>query len=71
MLYDWILSSYNAQNIFAQRYYALVRKGAAKHPLSVSLDQIKTLNQNVEWDWFPVNKRRLLDKWNAEIAPKS
>jgi iron(III) transport system substrate-binding protein len=69
-LYDWILSSPNAQKLFTQWYLVLVTKGAQKHPLALSLDQIKTVDQDMVWDGDAVNKKRLLDRWNAEIGSK-
>jgi iron(III) transport system substrate-binding protein len=69
-LYDWVLSSPNAQRLFTQWYLVLVSKGAQKHPLALSLDQIKTVNQDMAWDGNAANKKRLLDRWNAEIGSK-
>jgi len=69
-LYDWILSSQNAQKLFTDYYVVLVRKGAVKHPLALSLDQIKTINQDLIWDGDTVNRTRLLDRWVSEIESK-
>ncbi|MDR3333884.1 MAG: ABC transporter substrate-binding protein [Treponema sp.] len=69
-LYDWILSSKNAQKLFTQWYLVLVANGAEKHPLALALDQIKTVKQNMIWDGDAVNKNRLLDKWNQDIGSK-
>jgi iron(III) transport system substrate-binding protein len=69
-LYDWILSSPNAQKLFTDWYLVLVANGAAKHPLALSLDQIKTVNQDMAWDGTADNKKRLLDKWTADIESK-
>jgi iron(III) transport system substrate-binding protein len=69
-LYDWILSSQNAQKLFTRWYLVLVAKGAQKHPLALSLDQIKVVNQDMVWDGDAANKKRLLDRWNAEIGSK-
>ncbi|MHC6204468.1 ABC transporter substrate-binding protein [Breznakiellaceae bacterium SP9] len=69
-LYDWILSSKNAQGLFTNWYLVLVAKSATKHPLALSLDQIKTIKQDMAWDGNAVNKKRLLDRWNAEIGSK-
>ncbi|MDR1956641.1 MAG: ABC transporter substrate-binding protein [Treponema sp.] len=69
-LYDWILSSPNAQKLFTDWYLVLVANGAAKHPLALSLDQIKTINQNMAWDGDTANKNRLLDRWNRDIDAK-
>lgn len=67
-LYDWILSSKDAQKLFTEWYLVLVANGAEKHPLALSLDQIKTINQDMAWDGDAVNKNRLLDRWNKEIG---
>jgi iron(III) transport system substrate-binding protein len=67
-LYDWILSSKNAQKLFTEWFLVLVANGAEKHPLALSLDQIKTINQDMAWDGDAVNKNRLLDRWNEEIG---
>jgi iron(III) transport system substrate-binding protein len=67
-LYDWILSSKNAQKLFTDWYLVLVANGAERHPLALSLDQIKTINQDMAWDGDAVNKNRLLDRWNKEIG---
>ncbi|MDR1626642.1 MAG: ABC transporter substrate-binding protein [Spirochaetia bacterium] len=69
-LYDWVLSSPNAQKLFTQWFLVLVAKGAQKHPLALSLDQIKVVNQDMVWDGDAANKKRLLDRWNAEIGSK-
>jgi len=69
-LYDWILSSQNAQKLFTDYYVVLVRRGAVKHPLALSLDQIKTITQDLVWDGDAVNRNRLLDRWIAEIESK-
>jgi iron(III) transport system substrate-binding protein len=67
-LYDWVLSSPNAQKLFTDWYLVLVINGAVKHPLALSLDQIKTIKQDMAWDGDAVNKNRLLDRWNGEIG---
>ena len=69
-LYDWILRSPEAQKIFTGWYVVLVRKGAVKHPLALSIDQIKTIQQDMLWDGDAANKKRLLDRWTAEIESK-
>jgi iron(III) transport system substrate-binding protein len=69
-LYDWILSSKNAQKLFTDWYLVLVANGAEKHPLALSLDQIKTVNQDMVWDGDAANKKRLLDRWTSEIESK-
>jgi iron(III) transport system substrate-binding protein len=69
-LYDWILSSKNAQKLFTEWYLVLVANGAEKHPLALSLDQIKVVNQDMVWDGDAANKKRLLDQWTADIESK-
>ncbi|MDR2485572.1 MAG: ABC transporter substrate-binding protein [Treponema sp.] len=69
-LYDWILSSPNAQKLFTDWYLVLVAKGAAKHPLALSLDQIRAIKQDMVWDGSAANKNRLLDRWNRDIDSK-
>lgn len=69
-LYDWILSSPVAQQTFTEWYVVLVADGAAKHPDALSIDQIKTVNQDMAWDGDTVNKTRLLDRWTNEIGNK-
>jgi iron(III) transport system substrate-binding protein len=69
-LYDWVLSSKDAQKLFTQWYVVLVANGAEKHPLALSLDQIKTIKQDMAWDGDALNKNRLLDRWNTEIGNK-
>jgi len=70
-LYDWVLSSPNAQKLFVDDWYlVLVRNGAARHPLALTLDQIKTVDQDMAWDGDAANRKRLLDRWIAEIESK-
>ncbi|MCL2213819.1 MAG: ABC transporter substrate-binding protein [Treponema sp.] len=69
-LYDWILSSPSAQKIFTDWYLVLVRNGAATHPLALTLNQIRTVNQDMAWDGDPANRKRLLDRWIAEIESR-
>jgi len=69
-LYDWIIASQNAQKIFTDYYVLLVRKGAVKHPLALTLEHVKTVNQDTAWDGNVVNKKRLLDRWNSEIGSR-
>ena len=69
-LYDWILSSPKAQKTFTEWYVVLVAEGAAKHPDALSIDEIKTVNQDMAWDGDKVNKTRLLDRWTNEIGNK-
>ncbi|NCB00643.1 MAG: ABC transporter substrate-binding protein [Spirochaetia bacterium] len=67
-LYDWILSSPNAQKEFTKWYVVLVAKGAEKHPQALSIDEIKTVDQDFTWDGDKVNKTRLLDAWTNAIG---
>ena len=67
-LYDWILSSPVAQQKFTEWYVVLVAKGAAKHPQALSINEIKTVDQDFAWDGDKVNKTRLLDRWSNEIG---
>lgn len=67
-LYDWILSSPDAQKKFTEWYVVLVAKGAAKHPDALSIDEIKTVDQDFTWDGDKVNKTRLLDAWTNQIG---
>jgi len=69
-LYDWILSSPNAQKLFTDAFVLLVRNGAARHPLALTLNQVKTVNQDFAWDGDAANRKRLLDRWEAEIGSK-
>jgi len=69
-LYDWILSSPNSQKLFTDFYVVLVQRGAARHPLALPLDQIKTIRQDLAWDGDAANRKRLLDRWTAEIESK-
>ena len=69
-LYDWIINSPNSQKLFTDYYVVLVQKGALKHPMALSLDQIKTVKQDLVWEGDAVNRKRLLDRWTAEIESK-
>ncbi len=69
-LYDWILSSPVAQETFTEWYVVLVADGAAKHPDALSINEIKTVDQDMAWDGDAVNKTRLLDRWTNEIGNK-
>jgi len=69
-LYDWIISSPNAQDIFISYYVVLVQKGAKKHPLALPLDSIKTVAQDLVYDGDKTTRDRLLNRWNAEIGSK-
>jgi iron(III) transport system substrate-binding protein len=69
-LYDWVLSARSAQEIFTKWYVVLVRNGAVKHPLALSLDQIKTVEQDFTWDGDAANRARLLTRWTSEIESR-
>jgi len=69
-LYDYVLSDPDVQDLFTQWYLVLVAKGAKSHPMALRIDQIKTVNQDLVWDGDAANKKRLLDRWNAEIGSK-
>jgi iron(III) transport system substrate-binding protein len=69
-LYDWVLSSPSAQRLFTEWYLVLVRNGAATHPLALTLDQIRTVNQDMAWDGDAANRKRLLDRWTDEIESR-
>ncbi|AEV29753.1 ABC-type Fe3+ transport system, periplasmic component [Sphaerochaeta pleomorpha str. Grapes] len=69
-LYDWILSSPDAQKTFTEWYVVLVAEGAAKHPDALSINEINTVTQDMAWDGDSVNKTRLLDRWTNEIGNK-
>lgn len=69
-LYDWVLSSPVAQKTFTEWYVVLVADGAVKHPDALSINEIKTVNQDMAWDGDAVNKDRLLNRWAEEIGNK-
>ena len=69
-LYDWVLSSPKAQTTFTEWYVVLVADGALKHPDALSINDIKTVVQDMVWDGDNVNKTRLLDRWTNEIGNK-
>jgi iron(III) transport system substrate-binding protein len=69
-LYDWVLSSPNAQRIFTEWYLVLVQNSAQRHPLALSLDQIRTVNQDFAWDGDAANRSRLLNRWTSEIESR-
>ena len=66
-LYDWILGK-TAQDIIAQWYVVPLSKLATKNPVAFSLDEVKTVKQDLQWD--ADNKVRLLERWTAEIGSK-
>ena len=66
-LYDWILAK-PAQEIFGQWYVVPLSKLATKNPVAFSLKDVKTVDQDLQWD--ADNKNRLLDRWTKEIGSK-
>ena len=66
-LYDWVLSK-TAQDIIGQWYVIPLSKLATKNPVAFSLDDVKTVDQDLQWD--ADNKNRLLDRWTSEIGSK-
>ncbi len=66
-LYDWILSA-KAQNIIAKWYVVPLSKVATKNPVAFSMEEVKTVKQNLDWD--AANKVRLLERWTKEIGSK-
>lgn len=69
-LYDWVLSSKSAQDLFVQWYLVLVATGAPSHPDALSIKQIKTVKQDLLWDGNKDNRARLLKRWTDEIGSK-
>ncbi len=67
-LYDWVLSSKDAQKLFASWYLLLVAKGAERHPNALGLDEVKAVVQDMAWDGHKANKDRLLKRWTDEIG---
>jgi ABC-type Fe3+ transport system substrate-binding protein len=67
-LYDWVLSSKSAQQVFIKWYLVLVAKGAPVHPNALSLDDINAVEQDMLWDGDKANKDRLLKRWTDEIG---
>ena len=66
-LYDWILAK-PAQEIFGQWFVVPLSKLATKNPVAFSLKDVKTVDQDLQWD--ADNKNRLLDRWTKEIGAK-
>lgn len=64
-LYDWILGE-KAQGIISEWFVIPVSRIAPTNPLSFSMDEIKTVDQDYVWD--AENKQRLLDRWTREIG---
>ena len=69
-LYEWVISSPSAQRIFRDWYLVLIRDGAEPHPLALTLDQIRTVDQDMAWDGDPANRTRLLNRWTNEIEAR-
>ncbi len=69
-LYDWVLSSKSAQDLFVKWYLVLVASGAPSHPDALSIKQIKTVKQDLLWDGDKDNRARLLKRWTDEIGSK-
>jgi len=66
-LYDWVLGK-TAQDIIGQWYVIPLSKVATKNPVAFSMDDVKTVEQDLQWD--ADNKNRLLDRWTREIGSK-
>lgn len=66
-LYDWVLSA-KAQNIIAKWYVVPLSSLATKNPVAFSMDEVKTVKQDIVWD--ANNKERLLERWVKEIGSK-
>ena len=66
-LYDWVLSK-TAQDIIGSWYVVPLSKLATKNPVAFSLDDVKTVSQDLQWD--ADNKTRLLERWTKEIGSK-
>jgi iron(III) transport system substrate-binding protein len=69
-LYDWTISSPVAMKHFVNYYFIMIQKGVESHPLALKLSEIKTVKQDMLWDGDPVNRKRLQDRWNAEIGTR-
>jgi len=66
-LYDWALMK-PAQEIIGKWYVVPLSKLATKNPVAFSLEDVKTVKQDLQWD--ADNKIRLLDRWTKEIGSK-
>ena len=66
-LYDWVLSQ-TAQEIIGSWYVVPLSKLASKNPIAFSLEDVKTVSQDLQWD--ADNKTRLLERWTKEIGSK-
>jgi len=65
--YDWILGK-DAQQIIGKWYVVPLSKLATKNPVAFSLEDVKTVSQDLQWD--ADNKVRLVERWNKEIGSK-
>ena len=66
-LYDWVLTK-PAQDIIGSWYVVPLSKLASKNPVAFSLEDVKTVDQDMQWD--ADNKTRLLERWTKEIGSK-
>ena len=66
-LYDWVLTK-PAQDLIGSWYVVPLSKLAEKNPVAFSLDDVKTVSQDMQWD--ADNKTRLLERWTKEIGSK-
>ncbi len=66
-LYDWILGK-PAQDIIGKWYVVPLSKLATKNPVAFSLEDVKTVKQDLQWD--ADNKTRLVERWNKDIGSK-
>ena len=66
-LYDWVLTK-PAQDLIGSWYVVPLSKLAEKNPVAFSLEDVKTVNQDLQWD--AENKTRLLERWTKEIGSK-
>ncbi len=66
-LYDWILGK-TAQDIIGKWYVVPLSKLATRNPVAFSLDDVKTVDQDLQWD--ADNKTRLVERWNKEIGSR-
>jgi len=65
--YDWILGRV-AQEIIGKWYVVPLSTLAKKNPVAFSLEDVKTVKQDLQWD--ADNKVRLVERWNKEIGSK-
>jgi iron(III) transport system substrate-binding protein len=65
--YDWILGK-TAQDIIGSWYVIPLSKLATKNPVAFSLEDVKTVAQDLQWD--ADNKTRLVERWNKEIGSR-